>query len=55
MDEIVNKEEIVKTMSRTTNTKLETFEVRAVRPAFGSKQNATLIMRESDAVVTIMW
>lgn len=49
MDETITKEEIVESVSKAINKEAKTFEVRALRPAFGNTQNATLIINEEDA------
>lgn len=49
MDEVTNKSEIVEAISRAAGAKREDFEVRAIRPAYGNKQNATIIMKDDDA------
>lgn len=49
MDETVNEREIKEAISRTIGKEDDKFEVRALRPAYGGKQNATLKMLEADA------
>lgn len=49
MDETITETEIVEAVSKAINKEPKTFEVRALRPAFGSTQNATLIINEEDA------
>lgn len=43
LDDVTTTEEIVEAICRDTRVKPDTFEVRALRPAFGSRQNATII------------
>ncbi|KAK9746623.1 hypothetical protein QE152_g5891 [Popillia japonica] len=43
LDDVTTTEEIVEAICRDTRVKPDTFEVRALKPAFGSRQNATII------------
>lgn len=49
MDEIADADEIKEAVCKAISVTNESFEVRALRPAFGDKQNATLILQETDA------
>lgn len=49
MNGIVDLDEIKGAVSKAINVTTQTFEVRALRPAFGDKQNATLILHETEA------
>lgn len=49
MDEVTHEDEIVDAISKTINVNKGDFEVRALRPSYGNKQNATIIMKDSDA------
>lgn len=49
LDETVSEEEIREAISRMLGIERDKFEVRALRPAYGGKQNATLKMMEKDA------
>ena len=49
VDRITSIGEIKEAISNQVNIRTEDFEVRALRPAYGGRQNATIIMRESDA------
>lgn len=53
MDETVNEDEIRDAVSKTFNIARDKFEVTALRPAYGGKQNATLKMLETDANVLL--
>lgn len=50
MNEMVNEDEIRDAVSKTLGVAKDQFEVRALRPAYGGKQNATLKMLEADAI-----
>lgn len=47
--ESANEEDIKESARRAIGVKAEAFEVRALRPAYGGRQNATLKMFETDA------
>lgn len=49
MDEATTIDEIRESITETIQVGADTFEVKALRPSGGSKQNATLIMRSKDA------
>ena len=49
MDEITTVEEIRAAVCEAINTNADAFEVRALRPAYGSRQNVTLVMLETYA------
>lgn len=49
MDETINEDEIREAISNTLNIARNNFEIRALRPAYGGRQNATLKMTEVDA------
>ncbi|KAI4461047.1 zinc finger cchc-type superfamily [Holotrichia oblita] len=49
MDEVVTTQEIKDAICKAIETKPETFEVKALRPAYGNRQNATIVMPEGDA------
>lgn len=49
MDEVTQAEEIEEAIAKTIGVEKQSFEVRALRPAYGNRQNATVIMKESDA------
>lgn len=49
MDETVSEDEIREAVAKALEVAQDKFEVRALRPAYGGKQNATLKMLESDA------
>lgn len=49
MNEVTNKSNIVKTISRATGAQSEEFEVRVIRPAYGNEHNVTIIMKVDDA------
>lgn len=53
MDETITETEIVEAVSKAINKEPKTFEVRALRPAFGNTQNATLIINEEDANIIL--
>ncbi|KAK9708301.1 hypothetical protein QE152_g27290 [Popillia japonica] len=44
LDEVTTLEEVVDVIAREISVSTDTFEVRALRPAFGNKQNVTVIM-----------
>lgn len=49
MDEITEMSEIREAISKTLKIPSESYEVRALRPAYGNTQNATLIMEDKIA------
>lgn len=49
MDEVVTENEIKEAILKKAAIKPENYEVRKLRPAFGNKQNATIIITETDA------
>lgn len=49
MNAVKSESEIAKVISRATGAKTKDFEVRALRPACGNKQNATIVMNDQDA------
>lgn len=52
MDEVVTEDEIRDAVNKTIGTN-EPFDIRALRPAYGNRKNATIIMREDDAIKLI--
>ncbi|KAJ8971162.1 hypothetical protein NQ317_006549, partial [Molorchus minor] len=50
LDEITTVQEIREAISNTISIKSDSFDVRAPRPAFAGRQNATVVLRETDAV-----
>lgn len=49
MNEVITVDEITEAVSKAAELGPKEFEVRALRPAYGGSQNATLIMRKSDS------
>lgn len=49
LDELATEEEIREAVAKELSISSETVEVRALRPAFGGRQNATVILAESIA------
>lgn len=49
LDEVITDEEIKETISRSASIKPENLEVRALRPAYGNKQNVTIVTSEVEA------
>lgn len=49
LDEVTTKEQIKESLSNYIAVKMEDIEVRALRPAYGGKQNVTVVMSENDA------
>lgn len=53
MDEVTTVEEIREAVSKSIGIRPETFEVRALRPAYGGTQNVTIKLKEVDANLLI--
>lgn len=49
MDEVTTDSEIEEAISKATGANSKDFEVRAIRPAYGNKQNATVVINDQDA------
>lgn len=49
LDEVTTVEDIKEAVAKLTSVDIQNFEVRALRPAFGNRQNATIIMTETAA------
>lgn len=48
MDEIATKEEVKEAVVKAIAVNPESFEIRALRPAYGGKQNVTIVIKEND-------
>ncbi|XP_074036343.1 uncharacterized protein [Leptinotarsa decemlineata] len=49
MDATITENDVSETISKIISKEADTFEVRALRPAYGNRQNATLVMSANDA------
>lgn len=49
LDATVNEEEVGRAITEAISVKTETFQVKALRPAYGNQQKVTIIMEEADA------
>lgn len=49
MEEAVTTQEILETIAKETESDSSLIEARAIRPAFGGKQNATIILPNDEA------
>lgn len=48
LDEVATEDEVREAVSKSISVRPEAIEIRALRPAYGSKQNVTLVMAETD-------